>query len=317
MSFINNLVPLNLMDEKEKFFHDFSYNPQFKYIKNFTQQELEKWGKPNKTIYKICENIINNNINHINNSKSVLKKSYVINTINNLSNKLGIAKINVFFDKNQTASALINQQGIHFRLPLKMTKHEFHNKLNHEIQTHYLRRLNHKKNNHSFITDNRNLQDKIKFRETEEGLATLHSYIEAKDKCMIRSFLNYYSTYYAYHHSFSQTFLKLIKYNIDPQKAWNMTVKKKRGLTDTSQKRAMTKGITYLTGAIKVYKWIKNNDPRYLYYGRYNLTEIKTLINMNKINLNMIILPLFLKKNLKTYKKTIDIIGEINKFNSF
>ena len=43
---IAELVPLNLLEEKAKFFADQTYHPQFQYVREFSRQELTIWGLP-------------------------------------------------------------------------------------------------------------------------------------------------------------------------------------------------------------------------------------------------------------------------------
>ena len=48
MSFLSNLIPTNLNEEKEKFFSDNSYNPQFIYENEVDKEKLYEHKKPTK-----------------------------------------------------------------------------------------------------------------------------------------------------------------------------------------------------------------------------------------------------------------------------
>src|SRR6185369_9790409 len=55
---LTDLIPLNLLQEKEKFFADPTYNPQFKYIRPFAPQELVQWGLPIKELYELSAEML-------------------------------------------------------------------------------------------------------------------------------------------------------------------------------------------------------------------------------------------------------------------
>ena len=203
---------------------------------------------------------------------------------------------------------MIDKKGLYFRLPIKYSSEQIKNTLNHEIQTHLLRRINDSKQSWSG-----RIKKEPSFKETEEGLATLHSYIDTKNKILKKTFTGYYTTHLAQQYSFSQIFAKLIKLGLSPELAWSFTVRRKRGLTDTGNKGGCTKDIIYFEGAVKIWKWLqnKNNDPKDLYIGRLSLKNIER--KRGEANKKELIYPTFFE-NISEYRSKINKIASKNQF---
>lgn len=140
----------------------------------------------------------------------------------------------------------------------------------HEIGTHVLR------------TENGNLQNLKIFRtgfanylETEEGIA---AYNEYRSGLMTNSILrNYAGRIIAINHAlendFASTYKHLRKYFKD-KTAWKLTLRAKRGITNTKEKGAYTKDVVYLRGFLKILKFTENNDIAELYVGKVGLEHL-------------------------------------------
>lgn len=77
---------------------------------------------------------------------------------------------------------------------------------------------------------------------------------------------------------FIDVFEKLLSLGIAMERAWNLSVKVKRGLSDTSQKGGFTKELIYARGATKVHAWLEQgNDIRELYIGKITLDDLPTI----------------------------------------
>ncbi len=312
MGLITDLQPLNLEEEKKKFFNSETYNPQFIYKRNFTKKELTIWGKPKERLFKLSLKLTKKNGAQNNRDIKPLPKKYIIKEIKSICKHYQIVCPKIKFIPNHHASASTSENKIFFRYPVKLNKERFKAKLNHELQTHFLRRINDQKFNW-----NRTKRDDVLFKFTEEGLASLHSYVFTKNKLMKKTLTNYIAMYYGFNLSFRETFKRLKDLGVNNELAWTITLKKKRGLNDTSLPGGFTKDITYFEGAIKVWQWLQYNNPAYLYLGRLDLNYIDHLKQNLKIKQiiksKKLLLPTFLK-NITAYKDEIKHISNVNHF---
>ena len=58
MSLIQKITPINLLEEKEKFFADETYNPQFIYEEKVTDKTLYKHGYPQPKYLDLAQEIL-------------------------------------------------------------------------------------------------------------------------------------------------------------------------------------------------------------------------------------------------------------------
>lgn len=305
MGLIKDLTPLNLLEEKEKFFKDNSYNPQFKYIRKFSKTELYQYGFPKAKFVAYAEAMLKKHQGNRHKKAVFLDKSYVKKQIKETFKRLNLKPVEVYFSPDFSFSAMLSKEGLFFREPVRLSKEELTAKLNHEIQTHFLRRLNQNQNIKKNFNDIKD--DAIKLKKTEEGLASLNYYLAKKNKLIKKAFTGYYTLYLAQQYSFAKSFAILQGYKVRDQIAWNVLVQKKRGLEDTSQPGGFTKDLVYLEGMVKVAKWIlKTETPELLYAGRISIEKLEQI--KNDIDQSQIILPTFLANHnyyLKQIKKIV------------
>lgn len=77
--------------------------------------------------------------------------------------------------------------------------------------------------------------------------------------------------------SFRRTFEYLTQY-YSRQKSWELALRVKRGLSDTSHKGAFTKDYLYLSGYLDVEKFVqRSGDIRLLHYGKVGLRDLQVL----------------------------------------
>jgi len=100
-----------------------------------------------------------------------------------------------------------------------------------------------------------------KYEATEEGLAL---YKEKKIGGMTKRILKGYAgrvlaVHFALNSSFRNTYDELIKY-FSKDKAWQMTLRAKRGLSNTKEPGAFTKDYVYLKGYIDVKRYMRVID---------------------------------------------------------
>lgn len=307
MGLIRDLIPLNLQEEKTKFFGDQTYNPQFDYSREFTDVEMSKYGLPHDKFYEHSRLMISKYGLSESNSENPLSPAIATNQLFILISKLGLPKLSAHFESELNSQIMFDEDGLRFRTPIKYSAKSLRNKLNHEIQTHFLRRYNQQLQTWDLDCENRSPRE---FRLTEEGLANLHSYIERPDQIFKKTYLNYFASYLAQKVSFSELYSELIKIGCTQILAWNLTVKQKRGLNDTSQPGGFSKNHIYFEGLVKVWQWIvTGGNPKLLYAGRVSIEEIHKI---EKLEINsQIIYPTFFADIDKYHQKIIEL-GEAN-----
>lgn len=312
MSFLSALTPLNLVQEKEKFFAEPTYNPQFIYSQVFSPEELTQWGMPTKAMFDHAVLMVKNNPLLYRADKVIVTEEEVQNTVSHLLDQLQLTqKLEVKFDPNRVTRCGITSKTITFRTPLTYSQEELVGVLHHEVETHFLRRINNVKQPWA-----RNARPDGIFRATEEGLAKLHSYLDLHDKIMKRTFYSYITMYLSQQASFAEVFSYLLNLGLRPATAWYMTLTAKRGLTDTSQPGGMTKNVAYVDGALKVIRWLLDdqNDPHDLYWGRIDIDEIPDFASVAQTA--HLKFPTFFEE-MPRYRSKIAEICKANQFEKF
>lgn len=308
MGYIRDLFPLNYREEKTKFWLDFSYNPQFTYVRQFDQTELTQWGIPKVELYQYSLEMIDN-IPPTQPTVDPITETQIVAWIENFNRYHHLeTDVTATFSSQIHARCLVADGKIFFKIPITYTAQKFEDLMRHELETHFLRRLNHRQEpwQDEKFTDN-------EVRRTEEGLAILHTHLFREDQKMYKTYLNYAAVYYAQQHSFAEVFDYLRKMDLSAEKSWLIAVRVKRGLTDTSLPGGLTKDICYLEGAIQVWTWLMDsqNYPPDMYLGRIPLSAIPQLKPISE--LGQLRYPKFFD-NLETYLDNIQQIGKTNRF---
>jgi hypothetical protein len=92
--------------------------------------------------------------------------------------------------------------------------------------------------------------------------------------------------------SFRETYNELRKhFNVDT--AWRLTLRAKRGLSDTTLPGGLTKDINYLKGYLEIKKFLKDGgDMNKLYYGKIGVQHVSLLDKIPGL-INPKFLPMF------------------------
>lgn len=318
MSLIAKLTPINLLEEKKKFFADENYNPQFIYEKKIADEILYKHGHPQTKYLDLAQEILEkvsyqyNEIDldkmrgNIVSQDEVTQKTTDFLDIHQLKKRFKIVWSSSF-----VARATITTDTVKLRLPADFRQQDLLSMLYHEIGTHALRRINYEqqpwyKNKKKYGFKN--------YLKTEEGLAGLHSLFPLDFQYAYYPALNYVSVAYAQKHSFAELWNFHKKYIDHPERRWEKTFRRKRGLEDTSQPGGFTKDLVYFEGVIEVWNYLKQNNFNItnLYFGKMALEDVdKTL----KLNPNFKpSLPSFFLVNKEQYAEKISMIGKTNMF---
>ncbi len=305
---LTDLIPTNFQTEKVKFFQDFSYNPQLTYVRTFTKAELTRWGKPNAELTKHAEKMLKAYV-PITEQETYVDEEYILQKIE-LFNQMYHVKepIIASFSKQQVTKCRVNGNHIYFQLPIRYTASKLADLLRHELETHVLRFLNNQQQDWGAKKI-----DGISFRKTEEGLAGLHTHLLRKDKVIRKSYLTYLAVSTAQKASFSEVFRVMREQKVSPETSWNIALRTKRGVEDTSQPGGLTKDISYLEGSVLVWQWLmkSGNHAKDLYIGRIGLADLPDFLPMAKKE--NLVYPHFLD-DYEQYISHMDEIGKVNHF---
>jgi len=316
MNILSKLSPINLFEEKKKFFADPSYNPQFIYEDEVSEDQLLSYGVPTSHYLKLAKRIVKQAFDGKSESdlekergkeltrEEVTEKIKLFLQMHDLENRFGI-----IWSSSFVARTSINATTIKLRLPVKFREQDLLGMLYHEIGTHGLRRINYeqqpwykKKNKYGFSSH----------LKTEEGLASLHSLIPLKNKLSYTSALRYLSIKQAQESSFVDTYQFINKYIKDPDRCFTSTFRTKRGMTDTKNPGGYTKDLVYFEGLVDVWQYLSKNDFQidHLYFGRLAKEDVEKAIEMNSEFEPL--LPSFYVTNKEKYKKEMIKIGQDN-----
>ena len=310
MDILKDVTPLNLMEERKTFFEDFSYNPQFVYRRSIEPAELLLWGTPRDDYFEHAKKKLEK-YPRSKEPRTPITEAVVTQAINEFNEKHHLeVPLKLHFSENYLSRCRITDTAIFFQLPLAYSEVMFKDLLRHELETHYLRRLN-----HSLQPWREYNSPEPVFRRTEEGIANLHTHLLRDDKIMRKSYTTYIAVYLCQHLPFAEVFANLLQLNVTPETAWLLTVRGKRGLTDTSQPGCFSKDICYLEGAVKVWQWLmnSNNNPHDLYLGRISLEDIPHL--SKNATTHRLKYPTFFD-TMSEYLSNISTIGEVNEYNN-
>lgn len=303
---INDFTPLNLREEKNKFFNDFWYNPQFVYKDEINKESLTLWGIPKENYYQHALEELKLHPKGIPHG-TIVTEADVVSIIENYNIRFGFdPKIEVTFSDMFPVRCSVTLSHIRFGLPLTYTNETLQDLCRHEIETHILRILNNNKQPWAHEPPN-----ELLFRRTEEGLANIHTHLFRSDKIIYKTYRTYVATYLAQQHSFSEVFHILEEMGVQQHLAWLLTLRTKRGLTDTAQKGGVTKDICYFEGVVDTWNWIHNlhNDPHDLYLGRIDISQVTERKKIATAE-GLIYPELF--SSMDEYYSNIMKLGEIN-----
>jgi len=316
MSLIKKLTPINLMEEKEKFFANENYNPQFIYEKITADKTLYKHGYPQAKYLDLAQTILEKTFYRHDEAEldklkgasigqgEVTKKTNDFLDIHQLGNRFKIVWSNSF-----VARATITADTIKLRLPADFRQQDLLSMLYHEIGTHALRRVNYEQQPWYKNKKEHGFKDYLK---TEEGLAGLHSLLPLDFQYAYYPALNYVSVAYAQNHSFAELWSFLKKYIDNPERRWERTIRRKRGLEDTSQPGGFTKDLVYFEGIVEVWNYLKQNDFNItnLYLGKMAWEDVDKALQMNPGFKPL--LPSFFEVDRDKYAEKLEKIGQTN-----
>lgn len=320
---LTDLVPYNLEEEKRKFYESgCTYNPQFTYKSKKIKLRLEE---PQSELLPLAEKVIEKVLSVYGSDSRYFRTYGKRVTIQEMHEKFneyvesqGLAEVTKikFMTSNLSNARFIYSKKagcctVVIGVPLFFREQGIKDLLNHEIGTHFLRKVNEKKQHWCKNKKKLNLTSPLMF---EEGLATLNSRYERADKgsfppYLFCSALRYMFAYYASKLSFAELYRYISKYFSDPGKCWKECMRVKRGKIDTSLPGGMYKDQIYFQGAVEILKNRKSIDFHLLHAAKINLRDFRRM--KHHIERDKIKLPYFLE-DLPRYNRALDRIAECN-----
>lgn len=312
----------NLHQEKEKFFSSNTYNPQFTYESPVDRSHLLLYGLPNNNIYEYSKNLIQRtltdygDLNKLSDLEGELLSLSETKALfdehlsqNNTSNKLIIQYVNAQVARTNTSLTENDEIIMKIRLPIAYHKKSMQAVLDHEIGTHVFRWINDMQQ----PWYNHEMREKFSdYLITEEGLATLHWLLTHPVNFPLQQAIYYYTVFLGQDRSFRELFETLNALFNDPEYAWLLSLRVKRGYEDTEEPGSYTKDIVYLNGVKEVSQWLSRNDYKAndLYYGKIAIKDLDHIQTMDSRLAPL--LPLFVKDS--SYSDRIGRVIVENKF---
>lgn len=170
-------------------------------------------------------------------------------------------------------------------------KKELRSIIAHEIEGHYLRKINGKKQSLQIFS-----RGTAWYIETDEGIAIYNQnrFLTPKDAKYYGIFERYYFMNYSINHSYRKLVEKMLEYyENDYEKVFNYILRLKRGFRDISKDGLFYKDLVYLNGYDKVEKFLESWwDIKQLYIGKVKVSDMNAikesgLIDMNQENLKV------------------------------
>lgn len=318
---LNDLVPTNLQTEKAKFWASgFTYNPQFAYAAVIEQSELEKYGRPHWWYLWLAKQNLRKYLRQRNDTlksepSAKLSQASIEQAIHQrlAFHQLELAYQVVFSPDFVSRIAVNNKtKTIKVRLPVTITAAEIEGTLNHEIDTHILRQINYEQQPWYKKKKKYQLQNHIR---TEEGLALINEMLGGDNRLNYKSAANYLAVDLALKHDFVTVFKFFYELWHDADRSWLWTVKKKRGLADTSQPGSYTKDLVYFEGLHQVLRYLHGNnyDPSSLYQGKIACADAARLEAQGE-NQQQLLLPKLWLEQPDQYRRGVRELVRQNLF---
>ncbi|OGJ38372.1 MAG: hypothetical protein A2383_03915 [Candidatus Pacebacteria bacterium RIFOXYB1_FULL_39_46] len=319
MGLISDLNPINYQEQKNQFLANPNFNPQFRYVRQFSTEELLSKGLPSTNYLSLAQQILDTASSQFtpeefeNRRGPLLDQATVTKAIKDFiaAHHLETQISLVWSEEFVSRASVTDENLVKLRLPCLIREQDLTGLIYHELGTHALRRLNYfqqpwykKKRKFGFSP----------YIKTEEGLASIHSLLPQTDPIAYLAAINYLTIQQAQTSSFLEIWHFIRQYITDEERAFAMTFKKKRGLTDTSQPGGFTKDLVYFEGLAEITKFLINNDfpIKELYFGKISWQDIDRAKELNPDF--QPILPIFYTQNPQAYQRQVRLIAETNFF---
>lgn len=179
-------------------------------------------------------------------------------------------------EKDATARFTMKGDSLIIRKGASVGKRELRSIVAHEIEWHYLRRVNGKLSKYSIFS-----RGTAGYVSTEEGIAIYNQtrFISKQDKKYYSIFERYFFVQYARKHSYRRLISKLAEfYNEDYERVFHYMLRLKRGFQDPSKTGIFMKDVVYTNGYLAVRAYLDNGgDLKDLYMWKIGLDDLQDI----------------------------------------
>lgn len=189
-------------------------------------------------------------------------------------------------EKDATARFTMKGDTLMIRTGASVGKRELRSIIAHEIEWHYLRKVNGRLSQYSIFS-----RGTAGYTETEEGIAIYNQsrFIGKNDNKYYSIFERYYFLQYALKHSYKRLISKLAEfYENDYEKVFNFMLRIKRGFEDPSKSWAFMKDVVYVNGYLAVSNYLDNGwDLKTLYVWKIGLDDIEDIKSSKMLDIKI------------------------------
>lgn len=243
---------------------------------NFTEKSVNLFGQPSEELIAECEKMLIERGKSQTTENEDISAEEATKKFEKVFEKYGLKNWKVKLKDEMVTDCVAGKNNMMFvRKGARFSEKRLQSLIIHEIETHILTAENGK--NQPFEIFNRGLAD---YLITQEGLA-MYNVSKQTGKSIkdnFRALALVIAADIATRSSFVETFEKILSYGIPIEQAIRITLKVKRGLTDTGEVGAFTKDILYYKGFKEVSAFVENGGKiKDLYIGKLNIKDLELI----------------------------------------
>lgn len=242
---------------------------------SFTGNSIVLFGEPDESLKRQAQKKLDQKPKHFTRSK-MLSSEEIIYEFERSFKEYGLEQWKVKLKKNMVAVVMAGKRNaLMMREGVRFSENRLRMVVAHEIETHILTAENGKSQNYGLF--NRGFANYLQTQEglaiwNQEQVATLESEKTYRPAALV------FVVAFAMKHDFADTVDYCRKLGMTVSRAFQTTVKVKRGLEDTSKKGAFTKDIVYFKGYQEIKSFVeKGGNLKDLYYGKYSLDDLELI----------------------------------------
>jgi alpha-L-glutamate ligase-like protein/uncharacterized protein (TIGR02421 family) len=244
--------------------------------KRFYGCSQKLFGFAEEDLIKKAEQRLSQMPKHFPNEKKSITNEEASEKIMKLFKKYGLDKWKVKIKDSMVSDCLAGKKNSLFlRKGASFGKNHFLMLIAHELETHILTAENGKQQDYELFS-----RGFAHYLETQEGLAIWNQeqvHLKPHPKHYRSAFLVTLIDFAATH-SFVECFDFCKENGNDEARSFQLALRVKRGIEDTSKKGAFTKDLVYFRGYHQVKDFVENGgDLKDLYYGKYNLRDLEKI----------------------------------------
>jgi len=156
----------------------------------------------------------------------------------------------------------------------------------HEIEGHYLRKINGKKQGLDIFS-----RWSARYIETDEGIAIYNQnrFLSEKDSKYYGIFERYYFMNYALNHSYKKLLKKMEEYyDNDYERIFNYILRLKRWMRSFTDEGIFYKDVVYVNGYMDLHRFLDEGwDLKKLYMGKIKTSDLDTVIESGLVDINV------------------------------